>query len=231
MWHLWIRRRLFLTRADIDPKRPAGCSDPRVFSWRLRRSASTGPDLTRLPHSMEAVFFVFLLVIALAVFYLRERKRTADESDQGRWRLHAASASEDDRGEDQAAAMIRVLVAEDNMVSARILSAFLARMGCSAAFAADGKEALRVAGEQRFSLAIVDLSMPEMDGFDFARRYRRQEGGADHLPIIALTADAAEKVTDRCFSAGMDGVLTKPILYEQLVAVVQQYTRKPSVTS
>jgi CheY-like chemotaxis protein len=124
---------------------------------------------------------------------------------------------------------VRVLVAEDNAVSARILDAFLDRMGCSATLTADGKEALRVACAQRFSVAIVDLSMPELDGFDFALRYRRQERGADHLPIIALTADAAEQVTDRCLSAGMDGILTKPIMYDRLVAVIQQYTRKPPV--
>ena len=118
---------------------------------------------------------------------------------------------------------IRVLVAEDNTVSARILDAFLGRMGCSATLTGDGKEALRIACAHKYSIAIVDLSMPEMDGFDFASQYRRQEGGADRLPIIALTADAVENVREKCLRAGIDGILSKPIMYDQLVSIIQQY--------
>ncbi len=180
---------------------------------------------------MEAVFLVLLLLSALVVYYLRAKRLHGNESEQGRRHLHAESATHSDSAGDQAVEAVRILVAEDNSVSARILGAFLDRMGCSATFAADGKEALRLACEHRFSLAIVDLSMPQMDGFDFTLRYRRQEGGEGRLPIIALTAEAAEKVTDRCMSAGMDGIITKPILYEQLVTVVQKYTGKGSVTS
>ena len=180
---------------------------------------------------MEVVFVVLLLLFALVLYSLRAKRRNSDESERGKRRLQAGSATQTDRTGDQTEEAVRILVAEDNSVSARILGAFLDRMGCSATFAADGKEALRLACEQRFSLAIVDLSMPEMDGFDFTRQYRGQERGADHLPIIALTADAAEKVKDGCRSAGMDGVLTKPIMYEQLVAVVQQYRGKQPVSS
>ncbi len=180
---------------------------------------------------MEVVFVVLLLLFALVLYSLRAKRRNSDESERGKRRLQAGSATQTDRTGDQTEEAVRILVAEDNSVSARILGAFLDRMGCSAAFAADGKEALRLACEQRFSLVIVDLSMPEMDGFDFTLRYRRQERGEGRLPIIALTAEAAEKVTDRCMSAGMDGILTKPILYEQLVTVVQKYTEKEPVTS
>ncbi len=180
---------------------------------------------------MEAVFFVLLLLLAPVVYYLWAKRRNGDESEQGQRHLQASSATQARGADDQATEAIRVLVAEDNTVSARILGAFLDRMGCSATFAADGKEALRVACEQRFSLAIVDLSMPEMDGFEFTLQYRHREGSEVRLPIIALTAEAAEKVMDRCMNAGMDGILTKPILYEQLVAVVQKYTRKVPVTS
>ncbi len=180
---------------------------------------------------MEAVVVVLLLLFALFVYYLRAKRRDGDESEQRRRRLQAESATQTERPGDQPEEAVRVLVAEDNSVSARILGAFLDRMGCSATFAADGKEALRLACEHRFSLVIVDLSMPEMDGFDFSLQYRRQEGGEGRLPIIALTAEAAEKVTNRCMSAGMDGILTKPILYEQLVTVVQKYTGKVPVTS
>lgn len=105
---------------------------------------------------------------------------------------------------------IRVLVAEDNALAARVVTAFLAKMGVAYQLFEDGASALAAALAGGFHVAFVDMRMPGLDGIDFARRYRAEAAGRP-LTIVALTASATEDVRRDCLAAGMDGFMTKPV--------------------
>ncbi len=107
---------------------------------------------------------------------------------------------------------LQVLVAEDNEFNAQLLEQLLSRRGHRVQLANNGREALRLAGEGSFDLLLLDVHMPELDGFQVAQAVRERErrtGG--HLPIIALTARSRKEDRERCLAAGMDDFLAKPI--------------------
>jgi two-component system, sensor histidine kinase and response regulator len=115
----------------------------------------------------------------------------------------------------------RVLVAEDNALNITLLKALLERRGYSVEFAHDGRRAVELAIEGGFDLVLLDLHLPELDGFEVARRIREHEAGTDrHLPIIALTARSSGRDRERCLAAGMDEFLAKPIEAGPLLAAI-----------
>ncbi len=119
---------------------------------------------------------------------------------------------------------VRILMAEDNAINARVLGSLLEEIGCEVFWAKDGDEALVAAAEQQFALAFIDLKMPKTDGFGFVRMQRIRERDGEHLPIIALTADLSGSLEEDCREAGMDQLLTKPIDRSQLLPIIRRYT-------
>jgi two-component system sensor histidine kinase RpfC len=119
-----------------------------------------------------------------------------------------------------ASGAIRVLVAEDNEIAAKVLTTFLKKMGYPHVRVADGEEALREALAGGYGIAVMDLRMPKLDGAEFARRYRAEAPGRP-LPIVALTANASEDVKQACLEAGMDAFLTKPVSPELLRQTIE----------
>ncbi|MEN8178140.1 MAG: ATP-binding protein [Pseudomonadota bacterium] len=122
---------------------------------------------------------------------------------------------------------IRILLAEDNTVAAKVFKTLLIRKGHRVILARDGDEALQAAQQESFHLAFIDLRMPHMDGLEFTRRYRAQESAKLRMPILALTANTAEDVSAECQEAGMDGFINKPVESEQLDSIIAQYVRAP----
>ena len=94
----------------------------------------------------------------------------------------------------------------------------------------NGEESLERALERRFDIAFIDLRMPKIDGLEFTRSYRAQEQAERRLPIIALTANAAEDMRQETLEAGMDDFLTKPVDPEELDEIIRRY-RPDSVAS
>jgi PAS domain S-box-containing protein len=124
-----------------------------------------------------------------------------------------------------AAAPLRVLVAEDNEFNAQLLEQLLARRGHRVRLANNGREALCRAEEGSFELLLLDVHMPELDGFQVVQAIRERErttGG--HLPIIALTARSRKEDRERCLAAGMDDFLAKPIQAADLWAAMDRVT-------
>ena len=112
---------------------------------------------------------------------------------------------------------LRILIVEDNPVNQRLALRLLEKRGHSVALAGNGHEALSILQSQRFDLVLMDVQMPEMDGFETTAAIRQREISAGgHLPIIALTAHAMKGDAERCIAAGMDGYLTKPIRPSEL---------------
>ena len=125
----------------------------------------------------------------------------------------------------KSAAPLRVLLAEDNPVNRLLAVRLLEREGYQLVVACDGREALAAFEANTFDLALVDIQMPEMDGFAVTAAIRRHEaeyGG--HLPVIAMTAHAMKGDDEECLAAGMDGYVSKPIsaarLFEEMETVL-----------
>ncbi len=117
---------------------------------------------------------------------------------------------------------LRVLLAEDNMVSQRLTSRLLEKWGHSVVVASCGTEAIERVATQRFDVVLMDGDMPGMDGFEAtaALRERERASGA-HLPIIALTAHDREGDRHRCLAAGMDDYVSKPVEPGALFATIE----------
>jgi PAS domain S-box-containing protein len=122
-----------------------------------------------------------------------------------------------------AAAPLRILVAEDNEFNAQLLDQLLGRRGHRVRVASNGREALGLAVAEAFDLLLLDMHMPELDGFQVARALRERERAAGgHLPIIALTARSRPEDRARCLAAGMDDFLAKPIQPADLWAAIDR---------
>ena len=107
---------------------------------------------------------------------------------------------------------LRVLLAEDNAVNRKVVTRLLEKRGHQVMVTTNGKEALAALENDMFDLVLMDVQMPEMDGFEATRMIRLSEQGTPfHQRIIALTAHAMSGDRARCLEAGMDGYLTKPL--------------------
>ncbi len=119
---------------------------------------------------------------------------------------------------------LRILVAEDNDFNALLLERLLGR-DHTVRVAKDGREALALADAADFDVLLLDLHMPEMDGFDVIRILRAREAAAGngvHLPVVALTARSRNEDRERCLAAGMDDFLVKPIRTDALSATLER---------
>jgi CheY-like chemotaxis protein len=122
----------------------------------------------------------------------------------------------------------RVLLAEDNVVNAKLAVRLLERLGCHVDVASNGHEALKMVQSIPFDLVFMDCQMPEMDGFEATRAIRAWENTSrvgespvSQLPIIALTANAMQGDRERCLSAGMNDYITKPLSRADLARVLE----------
>lgn len=117
-----------------------------------------------------------------------------------------------------------VLLAEDNEVNRRVMSRLLEKLGCRVEVAENGDQALKRWEASTFDLVLMDCQMPEVDGYEAAAAIRRVENGRSHTPIIAVTAHALAGDAERCYRAGMDSYLHKPIDPAQLASTVMKFT-------
>jgi two-component system sensor histidine kinase/response regulator len=127
---------------------------------------------------------------------------------------------------------LRVLVAEDNPINQKVIGKQLALLGVEMDLADNGVDALEcwraARGRGGYSLLFTDLHMPEMDGFTLTQQVRAEEAEGEHMPIIALSANAAQEGIHRCLRAGMDDYLTKPVQLRQLNRILQHWTGQGS---
>lgn len=114
---------------------------------------------------------------------------------------------------------MKILLVEDNEMNRDMLSRRLRRRGHEVLIAADGAEALRVAGEAQPELVLMDLSLPVMDGWEATGRMKANPQTAS-IPVIALTAHAMDADRERALAAGCDDFDTKPVDIERLIAKI-----------
>jgi signal transduction histidine kinase len=114
----------------------------------------------------------------------------------------------------------RVLVVDDNPVNLKVATHMVERLGCVAARAENGQQALDRCAAERFDLVLMDMQMPEMDGIEATERLRAR---GDEFAVVALTANAMPGDRERCLAAGMNGYLSKPLRIDDLEVCLRDY--------
>jgi two-component system, sensor histidine kinase and response regulator len=121
----------------------------------------------------------------------------------------------------------RVLLAEDNPTNREIATAVLESAGIQVETAANGREAVTAVQAGTFDAVLMDIQMPEMDGFE-ATRAIREIPAVGRIPIIAMTAHAMKGDEEKCLAAGMDGYVSKPINQDRLFHTLWRAVKRPS---
>jgi PAS domain S-box-containing protein len=125
----------------------------------------------------------------------------------------------------------RVLLVEDNEENRELLAHMLRSRGAEVHVAGNGREAVDVAASFRFAFVLLDLQMPEMDGFQVLRRLRALPDG-DRLPVVALTALTSDLVRERCEAEGMNDFVSKPVTLARIGELVAKWGKAaPGATS
>jgi CheY-like chemotaxis protein/HPt (histidine-containing phosphotransfer) domain-containing protein len=117
---------------------------------------------------------------------------------------------------------LRILLAEDNPVNQKVTLMTLEKMGYTASIAHTGAEALEALQHVKYDLVLMDIQMPEMDGFEATRRII-EKWGKDRPHIIAITANAMKGDREKCLEAGMDGYLSKPVRIDELQRILAEW--------
>ena len=123
----------------------------------------------------------------------------------------------------------RVLLVEDNPVNLAVARKLLTRLGLDCDSAQDGREAVDAVQRNRYDVVLMDCQMPEMDGYEATQEIRVRESVTRRrrLPIVAMTANAMAGDRERCFEAGMDDYLAKPLDLGQLAEVLTKWVKAP----
>ncbi|MBT4836109.1 MAG: response regulator [Methylococcales bacterium] len=118
-----------------------------------------------------------------------------------------------------------VLVAEDNKVNQMVMEGILNNIGMTCEIANNGEEAIELLTEKDFALVFMDCQMPVMDGYLATQKIRNITSAVKNhkIPVIALTATVMSEERDKCYNAGMDDFMSKPIDVEQLIEKLQQW--------
>jgi two-component system sensor histidine kinase/response regulator len=119
---------------------------------------------------------------------------------------------------------LHILLAEDGITNQKVACGLLAARGHRVVVANNGREAVEAVQRDEFDLVLMDVMMPEMDGFEATAAIRQQEQTTgNHIPIVAMTAHALKGDSERCLKQGMDGYLAKPVhpqaLYEMIEGI------------
>jgi CheY-like chemotaxis protein len=124
---------------------------------------------------------------------------------------------------------LHVLLAEDNAVNQKLAERLLEKHGHTVTVTTNGREALAAFDRESFDVVLMDVQMPEMDGFEATSAIReREQSSGGHLPIIAMTAHAMRGDQERCLAAGMDAYIAKPIRSKDLIALLETFSAAPT---
>ena len=118
-----------------------------------------------------------------------------------------------------------VLIVEDNVINQKILKSLLQQVGCQVDIADCARTAFQKM-TKNYDMVFMDIGLPDMDGFEAAQQIRRQEPPNKRIPIIAITAHVLAHERQRCFDVGIDEVVAKPIMQDDLIAILKRWSAK-----
>jgi PAS domain S-box-containing protein len=127
--------------------------------------------------------------------------------------------------EEQKRQKVRILVAEDNPMNQKLAVTLLKKAGYWVDAVEDGRMVIEAVKRRAYDLILMDVQMPEMDGFEATKIIRKMEGEARRTAIIAMTAHAMKGDRERCLQAGMDGYISKPIATQELFDTINKWTK------
>jgi CheY-like chemotaxis protein len=153
-------------------------------------------------------------------------------------RIFGAATREEDAAAAEVAPLpaevspMRLLLAEDGQVNQMVAIKLLEDRGHSVVLAANGRQALGALERERFDAVLMDVHMPEMDGFEATRAIREKEKTTgERLPIIAMTANAMKGDREECLEAGMDDYVAKPVRSRELFEAVEKFAAVPDAVA
>jgi CheY-like chemotaxis protein len=115
------------------------------------------------------------------------------------------------------------LLAEDNPINRLVAVRLLEKRGHTVVVAVNGRDALEKLDQDCFDLVLMDVQMPEMDGFEATAMLRENERATGyHVPVLAMTAHAMQGDRERCLAAGMDGYVSKPVNVDNLFSTIER---------
>jgi signal transduction histidine kinase/DNA-binding response OmpR family regulator len=191
-------------------EQPAGAAVPLILFTSLgRREARAESEgfaaYLNKPIKPSQLFDALISVLADQPAQAAERSRARTEFDPEMARRHP----------------LRILLAEDNVVNQKLALRLLAQMGYRADLAANGLEAIDAVERQTYDVVLMDVQMPELDGFEASREIVRR--WPEHRPrIVAMTANAMQGDRELCEAAGMDDYVAKPVRVDELVAALER---------
>lgn len=163
------------------------------------------------------------LLTAIYRVMTTENKGAKYKVDEAPERIELIPATSTRVETSSAAGQLRILVAEDNEFNVQLLEQLLVRRGYHVRLAKNGVEALQLLDKYEFDVLMLDIHMPEMDGFQVIHALREKEQATgNHLPVIALTARSRQEDRDMCLAAGMDDFLPKPIQASKLWEAIER---------
>ena len=121
---------------------------------------------------------------------------------------------------------MKILLVEDNLMNQKVVMFNLKKLNLEIAPAVMGSEAIELFKNNQFSLVLMDIMLPEMDGYEITRAIRemeKQNNIENPVPIIALTANTYDNDKEKCFNAGMNDYLSKPFTSKQLIDMIAKY--------
>jgi len=120
---------------------------------------------------------------------------------------------------------IKMLLAEDDELNRKMMTAIFSKFGLTPDIAKNGLEVLERLNDNVYDLILMDMSMPVMDGIQATVKIREMEKQTgSHIIIIAVTANASRDDIDRCYQAGMDDFITKPIKIDEMLQIIKKNT-------
>ncbi|MDM8516812.1 response regulator [Desulfobacterales bacterium HSG16] len=121
---------------------------------------------------------------------------------------------------------VNILIADDNVLNQKMILAYLKKFGYSGDVVSNGKEVLEALQKVNYDIILMDVTMPEMDGFEATRHIRNQDTGVfdKNIPIIAITAHTREEDIKKCLNTGMNDCVLKPIKQDLLIETIKKHT-------
>ncbi|GAB3522666.1 hypothetical protein GCM10027342_20540 [Photobacterium alginatilyticum] len=161
--------------------------------------------------------------------YLRATRQSSRFKTAGNSDVSSETASAPDlmtlqeKEDNHEQAQVNVLVVEDTIVNQKVAQMMLEKLGAKVDIADNGQVAIAKYRKGHFDLIFMDCQMPVLDGFKATRAIRELESEEQRIPIIALTANVVKEEKDKCFNAGMDDFVSKPVSQQMLANMLKKY--------